>query len=246
MKSGDIYISNQGCSTTIIKYINNENVVVEFNDKYRHRVKTTKANIKNGHVKNPYHPNVYGIGFLGVGDIASSSNGVSTNEYHTWMRMLERCYSEKRLLVNPTYSDVIVCDEWHNFQNFADWLLKNEHYMKGYDLDKDLLANDVKVYSPENCVFVPQEINKLLSNSKLKNRDLPTGVSFVKSRNKYKARISENGQTKNIGDFSTIKEAHTAYILEKEAYVKSTALKWKGKIDARVFIALMSWRVVEL
>lgn len=81
--------------------------------------------------------------------------------------MLSRCY-------NPNYHgaknyfDVEVCDEWLNFQNFAKWF--NDNY---YTIEDDvvLLEKDFKsyaykldkIYSPNNCIFVPQCFNKIIT-----------------------------------------------------------------------------------
>lgn len=36
------------------------------------------------------------------------------------MKILERGYSKLWKEKHPTYEDVYVCEEWHNFQNFAN------------------------------------------------------------------------------------------------------------------------------
>jgi hypothetical protein len=51
----------------------------------------------------------------------------------------------------------IVCNEWKEYDCFAEWALNN-----GYDnnkqIDKDILGNG-KLYSPENCCFVDRVEN---------------------------------------------------------------------------------------
>lgn len=164
-----------------------------------------------------------------------------TYEYSVWKTMLRRCES------NKNYSDCVVCDEWQNFQVFAKWLRNNRFYGFGYDLDKDILSKNNKVYSPETCCLVPREINLLFrSRKKPKDSKLPIGVSYNK-RNKYKKygtslSMGSRGR-KHLGYFICPKEASAAYVEAKEAYVKELALEWKDKIDPRAFEALMNWTV---
>ena len=77
--------------------------------------------------------------------------------------MLERCYSQKTQEKHTTYKECSVSEEWYNFQNFAEWMDKNYNYetMQKWHLDKDILFKGNKIYSPERCAFVPQEINVL-------------------------------------------------------------------------------------
>jgi hypothetical protein len=73
--------------------------------------------------------------------------------------MLERCYSGRY----PSYKDVEVCREWHDYQNFAKWYHEQAFDRAGkYQLDKDLLGNS-KIYSPETCCLLKDNINQLLS-----------------------------------------------------------------------------------
>lgn len=73
--------------------------------------------------------------------------------YSIWKAMLARCYSASHHKRYPTYSNCSVCKEWHLFSNFKKWF--DENYIEGYHLDKDILVQDNKVYSPQTCVFIP-------------------------------------------------------------------------------------------
>lgn len=53
----------------------------------------------------------------------------------------------------------------------------NQHYVEGFEIDKDLLSNkNKKLYSPETCVFLPREINRFLCKTTNKKSQLPLGV----------------------------------------------------------------------
>ena len=170
-------------------------------------------------------------------------------EYSIWKSMIKRCCpsSSKR---NPTYADCTVVDEWLDYQSFAEWYKNNEFYGLGYDLDKDILSGEVGIYSPETCLLIPRHINIIFSKPRRHTKhDLPVGVHYQKRNNykKYGARLSittESGShQKHLGYFRCPQEAHQAYVIAKEAYVKEVANKWHGRIDDRVYEALMSWTV---
>ena len=84
--------------------------------------KATSSQVRTGEIRDRMRRSVYGVGILGIGEYKPSDN---KKAYQLWRGMLERCYSERSLRLHPTYIDVIVCDEWHNFQNFAKWFDKN-------------------------------------------------------------------------------------------------------------------------
>ena len=159
--------------------------------------------------------------------------------------MIRRCYDTKMQLRQPTYKGCTVAEEWFDFQAFAEWFCGHEYSGAGYCLDKDLLFAGNKVYSPHTCCFVPQELNKLLSDRKAARGDLPQGVSYFKRDSNYVAGISINAKKKNLGYFDCPNEAHQVYKKAKEAYVKEKALEWQDRIADNVFQALMSWQLTE-
>ena len=246
MKTGDIFQANQGGSCVVVQYIDYKNVVIEFQDQYRYTATVSADSLLRGRFKNPYHPNVFGVGYIGIGSAIVSTNRKASIEYRTWASMLKRCYNEDYLSKYPTYRGCTVCDEWHNFQVFSKWLLGNRYHGLGYELDKDLLAVNSKVYSPNTCVLIPQQINKILTSSGAARGKYPLGVSRNKRRGVFQAHLRMNSQPTNLGSFDCPKDAHEAYVIAKEAYVKETALEWKDRIDPRAFSALMNWRVQSL
>jgi hypothetical protein len=157
----------------IVKYINYANIIVRFiNTGYQ-----TVANggqIKIGNVKDYLKPNVYGIGFIGVGGHKSRKKYADNKVYRVWLSMLTRSYSKEYQGRNPTYKDCLVDPIWHNFQNFAEWFKLN--YIKGHDLDKDIIKHGNKIYSPEFCKFVPSQENSEKAHSKHYSFISPNGV----------------------------------------------------------------------
>lgn len=163
--------------------------------------------------------------------------------YDIWRQMLRRCYDRKAQEKRPTYIGCSVDERWHDFQDFADWYVNHEYYGFGYQLDKDVLTPNNKIYSPETCCFVPSEINNLLLDRSNFRGEHPQGVSLCRTTGKYFAQIAINSNNKKIGAFLCPNEAHQAYVVAKEAYVKEKAIEWKDRIEDRVFNALMAWRV---
>jgi 7,8-dihydro-6-hydroxymethylpterin-pyrophosphokinase len=57
---------------------------------------------------------------------------------------------------------VTVTPEWWSRRAFTEWMRGQE--WQGRQLDKDILWPGNKIYAPDKCLFVPQEINNLLTN----------------------------------------------------------------------------------
>ena len=141
--------------------------------------------------------------------------------YVKWLSMLTRCYSERFHKKNPTYKDCKVCDEWLIFSNFKLWMQKQD--WKGKELDKDLLFQGNKIYSPEMCLFLNRQINTLLNERGAFRRLYPIGVTFSKEKQKFRAYISIRGITKSLGYFATQELTHKAYSKAKDTYIKKVA-----------------------
>ena len=196
-------------------------------------------------IKDYNTPSIYGVGYYGIGEFRSRFEGKQTKEYVSWICMLRRCYSKDALNRNNTYINSAVCTEWHNFQNFAKWFTENYNpeTMQGWHLDKDILIKGNKVYSPDTCCFVPQDVNKIFTKSNNKRGFYPIGVTYDISNSKYLARLNKNGKLIFIKRSESKAEAFQAYKAEKEKYIKEVADRWKGLISDRVYEALLNYKV---
>jgi hypothetical protein len=146
--------------------------------------------------------------------------------YQRWMDMLKRCYSNKYQEKQPTYKDCSVCDDWLIFSNFKVWMVNQD--WRGNQLDKDLKFTGNKIYSPDTCIFVSRGINTLLNNKAASRGDYPQGVTrHNKKLNKFMARCSANGKSKDIGCFDTPDEASKAYKEFKSKLILSMAQEQK-------------------
>lgn len=188
----------------------------------------------------------YGVGFNSKTKHRAWLNGRYTPAYCTWRNILARCYCPNKQLIQPSYVGCSISEKWYDFQDFAEWFNNHKHNHKGYHLDKDILFTGNKVYSPETCCFIPQELNKILGDRKAARGSFPQGVCLHKPTKKYTASTRMYGMTKHLGVFDTPEEAYRAYKAAKEDYVKKMALEWRDRIADNVFQALMAWELPNL
>lgn len=195
---------------------------------------------KANSTKDLYQPSVCGIGYIGFGDFKATSGNQKTTLYSIWYSMIQRCYLKRPRYAH--YADCTVCDEWHNFQNFARWAVANG-FQKGLNLDKDLLIKGNKIYSPETCLFLPASLNTLLINCKKRRGQLPVGVDYRPERGKYRAKLNKNKKIVCVGYFKTPIEAFNAYKEAKESHIRCLAEEWKNSISNEAYLALINWNI---
>lgn len=171
---------------------------------------------------------VFGVG---VNDLRGCSRDKS---YIHWHSMIGRCYNPKVHISHPRYKECKICSEWHIYSNFKRWF--DDNYVDNWALDKDILVRGNKIYSPENCCFVPVEINNMFKDGY--KQYLPRCVR--KENGKYAFRcITPSGRTTKRG-FSTPEDAYVAYRRMKKDYIKYLANKYKGQLNAVVYNALIN------
>lgn len=179
----------------------------------------------------------------GIGYRGSENVDCTAESYLKWHDMINRCYNAKFHERQPQYMECTVCEEWLNYSNFKVWYDKNKIVGMSLDLDKDILFKENKVYSPETCCFVPHAINTLFLNGKKNRGNLPLGVHFDKSKEKYRAEVSFMGEQIKFGTFDTAEEAFGRYKEYKEKFIKDMAIQYKGKIPDKVYQAMMNWKI---
>lgn len=123
-------------------------------------------NFKEGKTVDRLKPSVHGIGSIGYPpeEVYPLKNN---KEYRLWARIMLRCsdgYS------NEGYKEVTCSERWKRFDFFYEdvkelynydlWKKYSESDNKNpYEIDKDILVLDNKVYSKETCIFVEKSIN---------------------------------------------------------------------------------------
>lgn len=222
---GDEFTSENGSKAIVISYLNSKNITVKYDSGITRVVQG--GSLMRGSFKDPMLPSAMGVGILGDDDFKSTDQSCIT-----WRNMLRRVYSPKPGLEYEAYKDCSVCSDWLFFPNFRKWF-DNQVYYKGYQLDKDLLFKNNKVYSADTCVFVPQEINKFLTSRVRKRGMYPVGVSYKTSNSKWDAKLSIGSSSKYLGLFDSPEEAFAAYKEAKENEAKRLATCGKVKWTAR-------------
>lgn len=239
---GQIFQSKSYGKFKVLKYHDTFHVEIEFL-LTRYKTFTQLSCIKIGSVRDPYYPIVYNVGYMGVGNYKSRpiAGGLQCKCYKIWKEMLGRCYCKKTASYkNYGARGVIVCEEWHNYQNYAKWYYTNCPD-ESYCVDKDFLNKGCKIYSPETCSFIPEEINIQLTLRQSKRGQFPLGVRPC--GNKYQAQINKNSQKVPLGIFNTIEEAFFAYKTAKESHLKYLADKYKEKLPAKTYDAIINFKI---
>lgn len=182
---------------------------------------------------------LYGQGVIGTGIYRSVENGAPTAAYRAWRGMLQRVYSPQDEATRQAYGDVEVCEEWLNFQNYADWYYRELHsdwksVPFKWVVDKDLLVPMNRQYRPSVCCIIPQPVNSVMTfrreSSRMSHVKLPLGVSFGRENTlpfaAYCSRIDTGLQF--LGFFATVRQAQSAYWEAKFAAIRDTAIQyWK-------------------
>lgn len=156
--------------------------------------------------------------------------GVGINDYEgrdvtmftVWRGMLFRCYEKNH---NKSYEQCSVCSEWLSLSDFSKWYYQN--YKEGWQLDKDILCDGAKIYSPDTCCFVPREINMCVVGRECKS------ITYVKGA--WQASFNQ----KYIGRFRTEEDATMAYRRMKAQRIEDLTEKYKQELPSKVSSKLL-------
>lgn len=177
--------------------------------------------------------------------------GVKTKECQLWENMRSRIEYLPEMNEGKfgKYSGVTVCDEWKNFQSFAHWFYTLEYYQLGWQLDKDLLSKDNNSYEPDNCVFLPEEVNKALNIKSRARGQIMLGIS-KHSKNIGKINVQYSCKHPDYKlrvylDDSQIEYGFSLYKKAREGYIKYLAEKYKDQLDPRAYKALMLYTITK-
>lgn len=239
---GDIVENRHGSKAEVVFYESSKKVWVEFLDDVGYVNNYTAHMLRAGVFRNPFFPATYGIGFYGVLPVGVDKRGeLYRRAQKSWFSMMARCYCDKLHKRLPTYKGCEVGEDWRNFSNFYLWCENNVFFIEGYQLDKDLLYKDNKLYSAETCAMVPAVINTFLSTGVENKGSKYLGVR--KDKGYFAAVMSQAGVFKYLGNFKCEYEAHLCYKKEKELYAKALAEDWKGRIPDSIYNMLINWRL---
>lgn len=175
-----------------------------------------------------YHRGLYEVGYPGCDDVDNTSTS-----YYKWKNMVQRCYDKDvHKKYKPEYKDKSVCEEWLNYSNFKIWF--DEHYVpcknNQIDLDKDLLVQGNKVYSPETCVFLLHYQNTMFEGKR--------GSGVYENED---GTFSVGGKKNNT--YETYEEALEFVTARQTEKIENVAEKCKGLIPMCTYEAMLNWDV---
>ena len=194
--------------------------------------------------KDEINPSVCGIGIV---TCTTKIDGKFIKSYVKWYDMIHRCYSENSRYKNKSYKGCSVCKEWMYYSNFKKWYDEN-YYEVGREqmqLDKDILHKGNKIYSPDNCIFVPKNINILFTKRDSERGKYPIGVYCNGRKDKVCMARCSNGDGKSVflGRYNTPEEAFYKYKEFKDKLIKEIADSYKYKIPKILYETLYSYEV---
>lgn len=244
---GNVYESSSCGEYEVIEKLDPSHFLIRFITT-GYEVKVQSSKFYNHNIRDKTLPSVYGFGFNNEGKYPASKltdKGRRTTDcYLKWSGMIERCYSPKRLEINPTYRGCFVNEHWKYYQNFAEFYHTDLYRQPGWHLEKDILVKGNKEYGPDTCVFAPMVINQLFNKMQNSRGNYPIGVHYKKANRRYGACCRDGtGILVHLGYFSNAEDAFYAFKAYKENLIKSVAQKWKSEIDPRLFNAMCEYEI---
>ena len=168
IKLGNIYTTNAGFEYEVMERIGSNKTGTIYRIKFKNTgyIKDVYTkNIKSGEIRDPYEPQIAGVGYMGDAVIKGNER-----YYNIWRLILNRCYNPKDKDY-PRYGNmgITVDPRWFNFDNFR----KDMPYIDGYNpilflqgklfLDKDVkqayLPKNNRIYSKDTCAFITEDMN---------------------------------------------------------------------------------------
>ena len=199
---GNVYKSKSSGDFKVLKYNNARDVEIQFL-KTGFETVAELGNIRNGNLKDPCLPSVYGVGIVGT-KYPISEGGVLTKEYILWSNMLQRCYNDAYKKRQPTYEGCEASGNFKSYEHFYEWCQNQIGFNnKDWQLDKDLLIKGNKVYSENTSVFIPREINQVLVKRTASRGENLIGVYWDKKGKAFVAMVNKNkGRSEYLGGAS--------------------------------------------
>ena len=144
-------------------------------------------------------------------------HGLSNHRFwKTWQGMLYRCNNSKSpSFINYGARGIKVCEEWLDIKVFIAWA--DATYITGMTLDR--IDNNGN-YEPNNCTWSDRTIQSIKQRKGVDNTSGYVGITWDKAINKWKARISNYGKTKHLGDYICKEEA----VLARDNYIIESGL----------------------
>jgi hypothetical protein len=226
----------------VIKYLRTKKHVVKFLDT-GNECEVWTSSMLRGSIKDREAATVYGVGIVGYAYklslppkyVDGKYKQIVDPYYAKWVDMLGRCYCDKWLSKYPTYKGCYVCEEWKYFPNFKNWMISQGFSLdsdwRSMHLDKDILVEDNKCYSPDTCLLVSHDINQTVKDSLSQRGEYAMGVSYKAGIKKFTSMHINT----YLGVFYSEEDAHRAW---QEAKISHVSALLSGQSDNRVIKGL--------
>ena len=239
---GAVFKTNNYGDVEVTEYIDSPNITVKFFNTGAIK-NTTASALTTGILKDSEVHDTHKYGVMDMPNELQKGKP-KPREYSIWNGIRQRCYNENNRDNLMSYKGIKMSDNFKLYSYFKEWCHKQIGFNEdGWHLDKDILVKGNKVYSEDTCCFVPPEINCTITNNKSVRGRFPQGVTYNRTKTRYRAKIRRGAKLESLGTYDTPEEAFYAYKPIKEACIKSLAEKWKDKIDPRVYESLMRWEI---
>lgn len=130
--------------------------------------------------------------------------GVGTRLWGIWNSMKSRCNHPSHTSYNKYGARGIkIHDEWLDFNIFREWA-----YSNGYNDELTIERKDVnKDYTPDNCEWADWTEQARNKRVRKNSRSGVTGVIWDKNKERWRVRITNNYKEKDLGRYSSLREA---------------------------------------
>jgi ribosomal protein L21E len=191
-----------------------------------HEQNYSVGDIERGSILDPYAKFIYGVGYYGELSFNPKNN---KDIYTRWYEMIKRVYKDGG---HTNYKEVSVCERWHCLKNFYEDFKELEGYDNlinfpniKFHIDKDIFGNG-KLYSKDNCILIPHDLNNIFVTEVSTNSSGYTGVSYEKNSGKYQVIIVTGGKRKFLGYVSDLVAGYKKYAKAKLRYCDEILSKY--------------------
>lgn len=121
-------------------------------------------------------------------------------EFQAWKNMKARCAD------SPYYARIEVCPEWaEDYEAFKAHV--GPRPSPRHSIDR---VRNEQGYIPGNVRWATKAVQSQNTRNHVTNKTGERGVSFSRSKGRYRAHISVNGKSKHLGYFDSVPEAAAA------------------------------------
>lgn len=177
-----------------------------------------------------------------IKDVKDRIPGQRNRCYSVWKGIHRRVYKPNKNEIG-IYDGCSVCDEWFLYSNFKKWY--DEHYIEGYNIDKDILVQGNKIYCPEYCCFVPSVINSIFTRKKPKESAVVGVKKTIEFRKEIYTSVNNDWLEKKIvcKRGKTEEDAYGYYVDTRLDYIKRIADYFKDTLEERVYERLYNYQM---